>query len=264
MGKILYLEGLRGLCALFVANLHLSIDFNFWDCPPDDMKTSLLVQVFSTHLYQSYNLLVPMFFILSGRVLSIYFLSPDKRQTEKYLAKAFLRRLPRLLFPLMGIIFFNDFLCWIGLSVPDSPKRTFSYSSHFIDPIKYITVGIPYPGGHTAMPHTAWTLFTEYYGSFLTYIISFSFSGFKSKISKTLVLGFVFIWSVMFTEWMSYFVVGIAVTFAKSNSALEKWGLFRKLSFISPLLYYALHPSGGDTMYSYMLIGRLFGSAGHS
>lgn len=98
--KLQYLEGIRGLAALWVYLLHSS--------------TYLFGEANNRWLlfYQHATLAVPLFFILSGRVLT---LSSLTRLDIKSLASSAIRRPFRLVLPVIGVMYFGNLLFQLGL-----------------------------------------------------------------------------------------------------------------------------------------------------
>jgi peptidoglycan/LPS O-acetylase OafA/YrhL len=91
MGKLLYLEGIRGLAALWVFFIHYF-----------PVVSPGLLDFFM--LWQPRGWSVHMFFVLSGRVLTAAIL---KRNDSKRIASAFIRRPFRLALPVIGVILTN-------------------------------------------------------------------------------------------------------------------------------------------------------------
>ena len=185
MTKLLHLEGLRGIAAFMVFFIHL--------LPP---YWNDLLNIFG----QPQNPWVALFYILSGRVLTVSIL---KKNNLNGLGVSVLKRPFRLGIPLIAATAFNVIVKWIVQDKKFTVLQTFMIPIHLLlsdGPVKE-----PAPG-------VAWTLSHEFSGSMLVYLLTMVLLSISEAKSRTMVLLAVFCYTTFMHSWMNHFTIGLLFT----------------------------------------------------
>lgn len=188
--KLSYLEGLRGLAALQVVVVHFIYH----------MKTVYKLVTF----YQPQNFAVAIFYILSGRILT---LNAMKRSDFKAISSSMVRRPFRLALPVIGVILFNWILFNSGLLHKNAKKEDFmnSFYDLVINPLYLICskgpLKLPIPG-------TSWTLSDEFQGSLGVYLVTMILFSFPvGGRARWIIMGTCFGWTLLLHKWIAHFFV---------------------------------------------------------
>ncbi|KAI8916851.1 acyltransferase family-domain-containing protein [Entophlyctis helioformis] len=199
-GKLAHFDGLRGIVAMTVVYIHFSNTFSkeLYDL---------------IHFYQYRSCSVPMFFILSGRVISVSVLrSGNMRQ----LASAIIRRPFRLLIPLM-VVTMMDYLFFQIKSIP-------SLSSAITAPIFFMFND----GSRDLLAGPAWTLGIEYLGSNVVYFLTFFLIQFPNNPrARYTILGVAFCWYQLTCSWNTHFVIGLAFADLAQHGYMARFKAWR-------------------------------------
>ncbi|ORY36528.1 hypothetical protein BCR33DRAFT_478282 [Rhizoclosmatium globosum] len=205
--QIEYLNGLRGLGALQVFLLHCRLG-NFFDP-------------------------IPIFYLLSGRVLCLSYL---QRRDPAVLASAMLRRVFRILLPVLACSFLNWIFWATGLyhygpiawdTFPgwesyvgagwDATLHIPTLVQSLIQPF-HLLIGnykrITYPR------EVDWTLPHEMDGSWLVFMSVFVMTHFPDR--KYLAYSILFVVLFLLQRWTSLFIVGLAMAEA-SSTTIRRW-----------------------------------------
>lgn len=233
-GKLEYLEGIRGIAAAQVFFCH-------WrDFAPSFIEPFIMFE-------QSNVWAVAMFYILSGRIITLRAL---RREDFKAISSSAVRRPFRLWIPLVGIMIFNWLLYTIGL-------LQFAEPDHFI--IRNFFEVAVYPLGIVTMgfsvqdpsPNPAWTLYGEFIGSLVIYIISVVLLDFETgSRGRWLILLSVFSWNVWCTQWIAHFIYGLMLTELDLMGVLSKysrwkWSFLINCMIIAVLIFFFLESQFG-------------------
>jgi peptidoglycan/LPS O-acetylase OafA/YrhL len=202
MACLKYLEGLRGLAAFTVFNFHLLVLLGA------EEWTWLL----DLQLGQPVNWQVPIFFILSGRVLTA------SEPNSSKLASAFIRRTPRLVLPLIGVVVFNKMVSILSLGKFEWHEQKLVFGSIyelFAIPIDFTLFGGPI----SAIPGPAWTIPIEIQGSFVVYTMALILNHYSRK--RYIILSIVLFVNVMFGSWNGHFIVGMILMTMEQDKIFE-------------------------------------------
>ncbi|KAI8819657.1 acyltransferase family-domain-containing protein [Fimicolochytrium jonesii] len=154
-GKLDYLEGLRGVAALAVANAHIWLM---------DIVGDTTAMKYVQFLSVICELHVSLFFVLSGRVLVISFF---KRRDPAIMASAAVKRPWRLGLPLLGMLIFHVILFNMGYK-----QETNDSSEHHS--IVRILWAIPrffiYSKSYPYPIFVQWTIGAEFWNSYYVYL----------------------------------------------------------------------------------------------
>ena len=199
-----YLDGLRGLCALWVFFIH------YFPYVHKDLLPFFLG-------YQKWNAFVPLFFIISGRVNCLGVL---KSGNPSKLVQSMIKRPFRLLVPLIIIML-------LDLVFKVFPIE--SVMECFLQPVWFLFCEAPRPRHIT---WAIWTLQPEINGSYLTYILTFIILSFQDSRSKYVFLVIALIWYQLTHSWMTHFVAGLLFSVASLDGLFERFSTW-KHSFIA-------------------------------
>ncbi|KAJ3251545.1 hypothetical protein HK103_002261 [Boothiomyces macroporosus] len=112
MGKLIYLEAIRGLAALIVALHHFDLALTEKNNYLYQLKNEYPILKFLT----DGNLAVTTFFILSGRVLTLSFLKRElSLQSFENLSSGVFKRSFRLVLPVLAVLFISQLLGYFHL-----------------------------------------------------------------------------------------------------------------------------------------------------
>ncbi|KAJ2996307.1 hypothetical protein HDV02_006628 [Globomyces sp. JEL0801] len=185
-------------------------------------------------LWQEWTITVPLFFVLSGRVLTA---SPLRKNLTGPIASSALRRPFRLVLPVIGVMIVGWIMFQLGLfdSVCPNSDQSFcpgpdkvpgSFFDLFVRPFLYITntAGLlPTTFSPKPLPYTAWTLPLEYANSNYVYLLSFILVEFKNQtmVRYSILLGALI--CTLYTHlWTAHFIVGVIFAELSNNGTLEK------------------------------------------
>ena len=246
--RLLHLEGLRGVSAYGVFLIHF-LD-GYWD-------EALALPKFGL----KFNIYVALFFILSGRVLTVSIL---KSGNYTSLAISICKRPFRLGLPLIAVTIMN----LIVAEYRGNSKSTIFQS--IFRPIYFMIYNgdLLYP-----IPGVAWTIPHEFAGSMIVYVTTLLLLYFDSKKSKILILFILISFTIITHSWISHFLVGLAFAVfeddllflkqQKTSMRMIAANLFKLslglivflLCFDSPI---GIGPSFSEFLRSYQVIFALF------
>ncbi|KAJ3097065.1 hypothetical protein HDU97_005298 [Phlyctochytrium planicorne] len=213
--KLIYFEGLRGIAALQVVFIHTLNYFGILDN--------------ITRLYQQWSFAVPIFFILSGGIItrSIIQSNAEKKSTHSNLLKklysSFVRRPFRFLIPLyFGSIYKIILIKYFGLKVDSSHDLPESLWIFFKEPIRFLI----YADGPTIpfLPVPSWTLFPEMLGSMVIYTVTAVLLPYADnpRIRYT-TLAVMFLFFFFTDNWAFYFLIGYAISDMSVSGYISKF-----------------------------------------
>lgn len=131
MSRVKWVDGLRGSAATLVAFGHY---FNgefpmlfrtYWTNPPEDNQR--LVQLPPINLLWSMNVMVPLFYVISGYVVAMGLLGLRDGQSEQFtdrLRSSAIRRFVRLTLPLTGLAIICQIIFFCGLFIRSLPENS--------------------------------------------------------------------------------------------------------------------------------------------
>ncbi|KAI8894747.1 acyltransferase 3 [Globomyces pollinis-pini] len=222
--KLLYLEGLRGIAAFMVYQIHTLLDYNLSFRP-------------AWMWYQQWTICVPIFFVLSGRVLTV---SPMRKGDQTSIIASMIKRPFRLTLPVIGVMIVGKIIYELGLFDLKSPCRISEYAfcassdkvAHtffdmFVRPFLYInnSPGL-FPNYNSAipLPYTSWTLPLEYTNSNYLYVLTIVLIHFKESLQIQYFIIIVALLLSLFGHlWTAHFIVGLIF------ADLSNRGVFKKL-----------------------------------
>ncbi|KAJ2990003.1 hypothetical protein HDV02_004657, partial [Globomyces sp. JEL0801] len=219
--KLLYLEGLRGIAAFMVYQIHTLLDYNLTFRP---------VWMW----YQEWTICVPLFFVLSGRVLTV---SPLRKGDQTSIIASMIKRPFRLTLPVIGVMLISKLIYVLGLFDTDACRREESafcagpdkvahnFFDMFVRPFLYInnTPGLfPNYAATTPLPYTSWTLPLEYANSNYLYVLTIVLIHFKDslKIQYFVMLGALAL-TLFGHLWTSHFIIGLIFADLSNRGVLK-------------------------------------------
>ncbi|KAJ3271336.1 hypothetical protein HDV01_006841 [Terramyces sp. JEL0728] len=264
MGKLIYLEAIRGIAAMMVALHHFDLGIT--------ANNNYLIQLKNqyTILQQLIdgNLAVTMFFILSGRVLTLSFLKKELSLSSfENLSASVFKRSFRLVIPVLVVLFISQLLGYFklhdavhqanviaGTSDWYQPPTEFSSFTEFLVFIVNIFTNTFYINNNDYYPfRIMWTIPLELYGSWVMYMAAIATVTLTHRL-LFLVLLVIFNWYV--STWSCVFILGMLITECSIRGYLEQlqrlsfWA-FRVLLFV---LMYTAHRFlyAGGAYWSYL------------
>jgi peptidoglycan/LPS O-acetylase OafA/YrhL len=230
MPKLLHLEGIRGLCALLVFYIHFLPRF-----------APTLLHIIT--LYQPRYIPVPIFFILSGRVLTA---SVQRHRRLQSIASSAVRRPIRLIFPIIGIIILNHTIRHLQLFIFSNKLDSInSWEDIFIHPFHFVLLQGPQ---RKPIPGVAWTIPLEFQGSILVYFLTYLFLSYPAEQYRPrfMISLFVLFWTCYCSSWLSHFVVGLMISDFSLTDLSARFKKWRYCWIVSSLLlgfvsYVTLH-----------------------
>jgi peptidoglycan/LPS O-acetylase OafA/YrhL len=214
MNKLQHLEGIRGLAALQVMLVHLN--------HMRDSTNQSLSRIGT--FYQPQNFAVAIFFVLSGRILT---LSALRKCDSGRITSSVIRRMFRLTFPVIGVMIINWLLYATGCIMLMKRDRFISslWWDMFIKPLNLIfndgRVTEPVPG-------TAWTLAKEFSGSFAVYMATLVLVSFPAGCrTRWMVLVSLFAFNLLFHSWLAHFFAGLMLAELDVSGALTRYSKWR-------------------------------------
>ncbi|KAI8894712.1 acyltransferase 3 [Globomyces pollinis-pini] len=235
--KLLYLEGIRGLASFIVYQLHSLREYNL---------PFQRVWMF----YQNWTICVPLFFVLSGRVLTS---SALRKEDVPGVVSSLIRRPFRLTLPVIGIMLVawlmyhlnlfdlitEDNPCldpdWSFCASPD--KVAHSVYQMVVRPFLYVTntLGV-YPNAQSPIPipFTAWTLPVEYANSNYIYLLTIVLINFKNQVHVQYLIMVGALLCTLFTHlWTAHFVVGLIFADLSNRGILERLKAWKWMPYIN-------------------------------
>ncbi|KAL2915383.1 hypothetical protein HK105_204999 [Polyrhizophydium stewartii] len=212
VSKMAHLDGMRGVAALWVFFVHCNVEVN------RELHEFVLA-------YQRWNASVPLFFILSGRIITASVLrSKDTRK----LVSCMIRRPFRLLLPIMSIMLLDYFVMkW---------EKIGSIWEIVTTPVWFLAS--PFDDG--PFPHVTgvvWTLQHEFLWSNLLYMFTFvllAFDG-NDKARYVILIGS-FAWFQITHSWMTHFLAGLFIADLAQHGHIRRYTQWR----FSPIVTAAL------------------------
>jgi peptidoglycan/LPS O-acetylase OafA/YrhL len=204
--KLLYLEGLRGIASYGVFLVHF-LD-GYWENGLSWIKFK-----------QDFNIYVALFFILSGRILTVS--SLISRNVDS-IAVSFCKRPLRLGLPLIALTALNSLVLKL--------RHDWSYSflQIFFQPIYFMVYG---GDVNKPIPGVAWTMPIEFMGSMTVYILTLVILYFDSKRGMFIIFCITIGFTIFTHSWISHFLVGLMIAvFNDGLSFLRVKGDFRIFS----------------------------------
>ena len=199
--------------------------------------------------YQYFGLAVPVFFVLSGRVMVDGIL---RTESLEYLSTAFIKRPFRLVFPLVIVNILTFLLHQLGVFVPfqeftDRDIRvppvtpSDSLSRIFHDCLVFIIGSRPTP----LASYVTWTLPIEYSASNYIYSLAFIIIMRKSHNFTIPFLLILFAINFYFMDWNAYFIFGLLVAVLSQNYVFvqfsnSRWSIPVKLAICLFFCRYAI------------------------
>ncbi|KAJ8325904.1 hypothetical protein BDV3_003767 [Batrachochytrium dendrobatidis] len=200
--KLAHLDGLRGIAALWVWFIHF-VPY---------ISKSLLPFLLG---YQKWNASVSIFFILSGRVIS---LSVLKSGNVRQLVSCVIRRPFRLGLPVISIMMMDYFVF--------KNYKISSFSETILTPIWFLFDNSMRPSNIT---YSVWTISYEYQYSNMLYALTLVIMQFpQADSTRYVILGLAYLWFQITHNWMSHFVAGLFLADLSLHGYLNR---FRQWKF---------------------------------
>lgn len=253
-----YLDGLRGLAALLVyITHHLGTGHDFGTPLQTgfgaDGTYSLITAPFLRVLFSGSHFAVPLFFVISGNVLSrgpLKLMHGKQGNIGHSLSSAIFRRGIRLWLPVLGTTFSYMLIRHLGIWA-DWPKlqptlfaEIKAYIREFIA-FTYVLRIQENPFVDLSKttfsynPHT-WTIALEYQGSILLFIILLSFSRFAVR-PRLILSALLAAYFVLSGSWVSFCFISGAILAEIDMLELE---LFRRPTYAGRIVHYAMLVTG--------------------
>lgn len=191
-GKIVYLDGLRGVAALTVVFSHL-VYMLFPAMQTGDFSTAhfplveKLVRYSPLSLIYGGSLAVYIFFVLSGYVLTYKYF---KTRRQEIVVSGALRRYIRLMVPVLFVVLVACSLMYLGLffnAGAAGVTQSYSWLSTFYDFKPGIGDAL-YQGMYGTFIHgdssyntVLWTISYEFFGSMLVYVMALFFGNLRHR-----------------------------------------------------------------------------------
>ena len=231
-GRLLALEGLRGVAAIVVVIFHaLLIFYEYMVFGPSVASTQhmgLEDNLFGSpfRIFFAGTFAVAIFFVLSGFVLSIGFLSKGKKIILQKLA---LKRYLRLMLPALASVMIAWLLITIGFS-HNAQAQTITHSTwlaqmwnftpNFFDALQQGTWGI-FATGEDSYNPVLWTMMYEFIGSMVIFFVLSLFGGMKHRW-----VVYIFLIFLTYQTWYLGFIIGLIL----AELYVKKWFPFNKPS----------------------------------
>ena len=193
MTETAWINGLRGLSSLWVFFIHFL-----------PFVHPLLRPYFL--FGQKWNICVPLFFVLSGRVNAISILN-GKNDKGLIAVNRCMKRGSRLLVPLITIMILDYSVLHVF------PIKSFT---EVFDPIWFLFDGMAVPKNITWV---AWTLQIEWHGSILVYFLGYILSQ-TSQQKGHVILLLSYLWSQLTHSWNTHFIFGLWLAFMDHHGTL--------------------------------------------
>lgn len=224
-----YLDGLRGLAAFLVYVTHHIGTAHEFGAPIQsgfgaNGNYSLLTLPFLRVLFTGSHFAVPVFFVISGFVLSrgpIRMMHSHEGDIGKVLASAIFRRGIRLWLPVIGTTFTYMIIRHLGIWA-DWPKLK---SNIFLEIVAYVKELVRFTyvlriqenpfvdlniTTFSYNPHT-WTIALEYQGSMLLFLVLLAFSQFATRV-RIVLMSFLSLYFILQGSWVSFcFLMGAVI-----------------------------------------------------
>ncbi|KAI8919764.1 acyltransferase family-domain-containing protein [Entophlyctis helioformis] len=196
--KLAHFDGLRGVVAMTVVLMH----FFQMSYRSGEMQNSLPLPT-----------TVPLFFILSGRVITVSVL---RSGSGKQLVSCFVRRPIRLLLPMMSIMLLDYLVMHV--------RPIKSLFDVIVQPIFFLSSG----GDFNLITAVVWTLKYEYYGSNVVYFLTFILLQYPANPrARYTILFLVYLWFQWTHSWNTHFVAGLALADLAQHGYIERFKQWR-------------------------------------
>lgn len=154
---------------------------------------------------QYFNIYVALFFILSGRILTV---SSLRSRNIGSIAVSFCKRPLRLGLPLVALTALNS---WVQKLRHD---LSYSFLQTYFQPIHFMV----YNGDvKDPIPGVAWTMPIEFMGSMIVYILTLIVLYFDSKRAIFVIFCITIGFTVFTHTWISHFLVGLMIAVYKDG-----------------------------------------------
>ncbi|KAJ2993165.1 hypothetical protein HDV02_002605 [Globomyces sp. JEL0801] len=217
--------------------------------------------------YQNWTLCVPLFFVLSGRVLTT---SALRKGDIKPVVSSMIRRPFRLTLPIIGVMLVAWMMFHLNmfyLTTPEYPcpdpdfafcaspeKVAHSFYQMFVRPFLFVTntAGVfPNQQSPIPIPYTAWTLPLEYSNSNYIYLLTIVLINFKTQVHLQYLVMFGALWCTLFTHlWTAHFIVGVIFADLSNRGILQKIKSYRWTPLVNTLLFLVVGYFTLDTRFS--------------
>ncbi|KAK5672235.1 hypothetical protein QVD99_002035 [Batrachochytrium dendrobatidis] len=209
--KLLHYDGLRGVAAIWVFFLH------YLNGPTPALHSFLLA-------YQPWSASVPIFFILSGRVLTASIL---RTGNPRQLVSAMIRRPFRLFVPMIIMATLDQLIF------------------HFNGPVNYgklIADHLWFMFDSASIPNTGtwvlWTLSYEYINSNIIFAVTLVLLQFQDNPkARYLVLCGTIVWFQITTNWGALFITGLLMCDLARHGYFDRYRAWRYSHVINTLLF---------------------------
>ena len=265
MYKQKYLDGIRGVAAVVVVILHYFVAFYpaLWTGEVNDIKTKSGIEIFiaTTPLNTLYDgsLCVCVFFILSGYVLPYRLFKYDDKES---IISGSLRRYIRLMIPVLFSIIIA-FICMkfrLFRNLDVAPLTSsewlagfYKFQPKLVDAIKQGVYGVFIKGNSDYNP-VLWTMYYEFWGSFIVFSISYILNKVKNRHYIYIIIIIISMQTKFFP-----FILGIVICdFYHNNYRIDN--NITKIFLLVIGLFLSSYPPNiqvEGTMYSFMKIDAL-------
>jgi peptidoglycan/LPS O-acetylase OafA/YrhL len=271
LGKIKYLDGLRGLAAYIVVINHFVTGFYpaLYNASLSQVNTSKGIEVWIAttplNIFYGGNFAVCIFFILSGYVLSYkYFLLQDLKIIIESAAKRYFRLLIPVLFSLIIAFLFMSFSLFYNNQISEITKSSWwlailwNFKPDILLFLKEAFFGVffDYQSSYNAV---LWTMTYEFFGSFMV----FGFIALFGKLRNRNILYIVIILLLSKTYYVN-FIVGLLLSDLYNSHYVHKKIIESRIlnSFLNIVLVisgvfmgsYPPEAAVNNTMYAFMNI----------
>lgn len=256
MKKIEHLEGLRGLaCLIVVISHYMQFYFHSVLFSNPTFSAKYLLSKTPLNLFYNGNFAICIFFILSGYVLSINFLSTNNYQS---LVESSVKRYFRLMIPVFVSVIIAYFLLIFGaynyFTLHTNDLRYTTMNQNFFTMLKYALFDVFFKNTITNTKANVtyigvlWTMNYEFLGSFLV----FSFLSLFGTIKKRYVFYLVLI-TFFYNTYFLAFILGLLLCDLNLNKHINS---FKPIIFIFLIigLFLGSYPYGKteNTIYNFL------------
>ncbi|WP_158534772.1 acyltransferase family protein [Romboutsia maritimum] len=268
-GRIKYIDGLRGICALIVVMSHFMVAFfpsSYWGASlPSHTLYNLDTYLAQSPLSLFYagNYAVCIFFIISGFVLSKNYYA-NNQKINKLATTRYLRLCIPILFSTLIIFIFMKFSIFKSIQASNITgsiwlQNLYNFNPNFGDMLK-VTLFDVFFLGSGKYNTVLWMMSILFYGSFLTIFITMLWSNIKNRHIIYLILGIIF-FKLNKIYYIS-FILGIVLSDLDTNhkNIINKiTGNLYCMFMIILGIYLGCYPTGitpTNTFYSWLNIGE--------
>ncbi|WP_460223853.1 acyltransferase family protein [Bacillus cereus] len=267
MGKIKYLDGIRGVAALIVVFSHIAQIFYIslitgienTKHMPDGIEN--MIRSTPLNLIYNGNFSVFIFFVLSGYVLSMKFIST---KNASHLLNSGLQRYPRLAIPVL----FSILLVYSIYSTIDfhyTSIQSITMSDLVYEMVNNFSLQTAFTHGLFEVFWTGesqynpvlWTIRSELFGSLLLFILLYVLHFFKNIWIRALGYFLAIYFGLTHNElpYVSFFIGSLICDFHLNYKVqLEKYLKYASYLLITVGLYFGSYPYGGveNTIYRFL------------